>query len=90
MEKNKNNTKLSSEYWKLANTKLHPRISWSIKATINHTTPIQIQFNSKLKIVDDPKEILLSKRSEVISQCHHRSKCKLKTLVSNKQDRDIT
>ena len=86
MEKNKNNTKLSSEYWKLANTKLHPRISWSIKATINHTTPIQIQFNSKLKIVDDPKETLLSKRSEVISQCHHQNKYKLKTLVSNKQD----
>ena len=27
-EKNKNNTKLSREYWKLANKKLHPRISW--------------------------------------------------------------
>ena len=86
MEKNKNNTKLSTEYWKLANTKLHPRISWSIKATINHTTPFQIQLNSKLKIVDDPKEILLRKRSQVIYQCHHQNKYKLKTLVSNKQD----
>ena len=27
VEKNKNDTKLSTEYWKLANMKLHPRIS---------------------------------------------------------------
>ena len=30
-EKNKNDTKLSIEYWVLANKKLHPQISWSIK-----------------------------------------------------------
>ena len=30
-EKNKNDTKLSTECWKLANNKLHARISWSIK-----------------------------------------------------------
>ena len=30
-EKNKNDTKLSTEYWKLANKNLHPQISWSIK-----------------------------------------------------------
>ena len=30
-EKNKNDTKLSTEYWKLANKELHIRISWSIK-----------------------------------------------------------
>ena len=30
-EKNKNNAKLSTKYWKLANKKLHPRISWSKK-----------------------------------------------------------
>ena len=40
-EKNKNDTKLSIEYWKLANKNLHPRISRSKKATIHHTTPIQ-------------------------------------------------
>ena len=38
-----------------------------------------------MKIVDDPKEILSKKRLEVISQCHHRSKYELKTLVSNKK-----
>ena len=31
VQKNKNDTKLSTEYWKLANNKLHSRISWSIK-----------------------------------------------------------
>ena len=30
-EKNANNIKLSTENWKLANTKLHLRVSWSIK-----------------------------------------------------------
>ena len=37
VEKHKNETKLSTKYWKLANKELHPRIFWSI----NHTTPIQ-------------------------------------------------
>ena len=31
VEKNKNDTKLSSENWKLTNKKLRPQISWSIK-----------------------------------------------------------
>ena len=30
-EKNKNDTKLSTEYWKLAHEKFHPRVFWSIK-----------------------------------------------------------
>ena len=40
VEKNKNNTKLSTEYWKLANNKLYPRISWSIKSNYK-STPMQ-------------------------------------------------
>ena len=47
-------------------------------------------LHKKLEIVDHPKEILLSKRSEVISKCCHRNIYKLKTLVSNKRDRVIT
>ena len=39
VEKSKNDTKLSAEYWKMANKKLHPRISRSIKGC--NTTPIQ-------------------------------------------------
>ena len=51
---------------------------------------ISLCLHEKLEIVDDPKEILLNKRSEMISQCRHRNKYKLQTLVSNKQDRRIT
>ena len=93
-EKNKNGTKLSTEYWKLANKNLHPRISWSIKGNYKSCNPnskrCSLILHEKLEIVDDPEEILLNKRSEVISQCRHRNKHKLKTLVSNKKDRGIT
>ena len=72
-ENNKNDTKLSTEYWKLANKKLHPRISWSIKGNYKSCNPnskrCSLCLHEKLEIVDDPEEILLSKRSEVISQC---------------------
>ena len=52
MEKNKNDTKLSTEYWKLANKKLHPQISWSIKGkyntynTLSTPTVLEIYFAS--------------------------------------------
>ena len=39
-------------------------------------------LHGKLEIVDDPEEILLSECSEVISQCQHQNKYKLKALVS--------
>ena len=94
VEKNKNDTKLPTEYWKLPNNKLHRRISWSIKGSYKSYNPnskrCSLSLHEKLEIVDDPEEILLNKRSEVISQCSHRNKYKLKTLASNKQDRGIT
>ena len=93
-EKNKNDTKLSTEHWKLANKNLYPRISWSIKGNYKSYNPNSkkrsLCLHEKLEIVDDPEEILLNKRSEVISQRRHRNKYKLKTLVSNKKDRGIT
>ena len=94
VEKNKNDTKLSTEYWKLANNKFHPQISWSIKGNYKSYNPnskrCSLFLHKKLKIVDDPKEIFLNKHSEVISQCRHRNKYKLKTVVSNKKERIIT
>ena len=93
-EKNRSDTKLSTKYWKLANKKLYPRMSWSIKGKYKSYNPNSKRYSlflhKKLEIVDDPKEILLNKRSEVISQCRHRNKYKLKTPVSNKQGRGIT
>ena len=85
VEKNKNDTKLSTEYWKLANNKLHPQISWSIKGNYKSHNPnskrCSLCLHEKLEIVHDPKEILLNKCSEVISQCRHQNKYKLKTCV---------
>ena len=76
-EKNKNDTKLSTEYWKLASKKLHPRISLNIKGNYKSYNPnskrSSVCLQEKLEIVDDPEEILLNKSSEVISQCRHRN-----------------
>ena len=86
--------KLSTEYWKVANKKLHPRISWSIKGNYKSYNPnskrCSLCLHEKFEIVNDPEEILLNKHSEVISQCRDRNKYKLKTLVSNKKDHGIT
>ena len=93
-EKNKNDTKLSTEYWKLANKNLHPPISWNIKGNYRSYNPnskrCSLCLHVKLEIVDDPEEILLNKSSEVISHCRHQNRYKLKTLVSNKRNRGIT
>ena len=93
-EKNKNDSKLSTQYWKLANKKLRPRISQSIKGKYKTYNPNSKRFSlclhKKMEIVDDPEEILLNKRSKVMYQCCHGNKYKLKALMSNKKDRDIT
>ena len=41
-------------------------------------------LNEKLSIIDNPDKILLSKRSEVISQCRHRNKFKPVNLTALK------
>ena len=68
-EKNKNDTKLSTKYWKLVNKKLHSRISWNIKRnykSYNHNSKrCSLCLHEKLEIVNDPEEILLNKCSEV-------------------------
>ena len=85
VEKNKNDNKLSTEYWKMANNKLHPQISWSIKGNYKSYNPnskrCSLCVHEKLEIVGDPKEILLNKRSELISQCRHRKKIQTKKLL---------
>ena len=60
-EKNKNDIKLSTEYWKLANMELHPWISWSMKGNYKSYTPnskrCSLCFHKKLEIGDDPEKI---------------------------------
>ena len=80
-EKNKNDNNLSTEHWKLANKKLHLQISWSIKGNYKSYKPSSRRWSlclhEKLKIVDDPGEILINKCSKVISLCHHQNLYKL-------------
>ena len=57
-EKKKNDTKASTEYWKLANNKLPPRIFWSIKGNYKLYNPTlkrcSLCSHKKLEIVNDP------------------------------------
>ena len=66
-EKNKNDTKLSTEHWKQANKNLHTRISRSIKGNYKSYDPnskrCSLCLHEKLEIVDDTEEILLNKPS---------------------------
>ena len=47
-------------------------------------------LTEKLEILDDPDKNLLNKRSEIISQCRHKNKYRLKTLASSMTSGDIT
>ena len=62
VQKNKNDTKLSTEYRKLANKKLYPWISWSIKGNYKSYIPNSKRYSlclhEKLEIIDDPQKIL--------------------------------
>ena len=83
----KHDTKLSTEYWNLKMTQLNPQISWKIKGIYKSYKPTSKRCNpcltEKLEILDEPDKNLLNKRSEIISQCRHRNKYRLKTLASN-------
>ena len=73
---------------------LNPQISWKIKRIYKSYNPTSNRCNlyltEKLEMLDDPDKNLLNKRSEVISQCRHRNKYRLKTLVSNMTSGDVT
>ena len=83
----KHDTKLSTEYWNLKMKQLNPQISWKIKGIYKFYIPTSKQ---KLEILDDPDKNLLNKRSEIISQCLHRNKYRLKTLASSMTSGGIT
>ena len=65
-------------------------MSWSIKGNYKPYNPnskrCSLCLHEKLKMVNDPKEILLSKPSEVIFQCCHQNKYKLKTPVASQTE----
>ena len=88
----RHDTKLSTEYWKLKTKQLNPRIS--IKGMYKSYNPTSKRCNlcltEKPEILDDLDKNLLNKRSEIISQCRHKNKYRLKTLASSMTSGDIT
>ena len=87
-------TKLSTEYRNLKMKQLNPQISWKIKEIYKSYSPTSKRCNpcltEKLEILDDPDKNLLNKRSEIISQCRHKNKYRLKTLASSMTSGNIT
>ena len=73
---------------------LNPQISWKIKGIYKSYNPTskrcKLCLTEKLEILDDPDKNLLNKRSEIISQCRHNNKYRLKTLASSMKSGDIT
>ena len=94
IERYKNDTKLSIEYWNLKENQKNPKISWKIKNKFKPYTPdykrCQLCINEKLEILNEDDENLLNKKSEIISQCRHRNKYKLKQLASDTNYTTIT
>ena len=77
----KNYTTLSVECWTLKQKQQAPKLTWEIKGQYKVYNPTlkkcNLCLNEKLAIIDNPDKNVLNKRSEVISQCHHRNKFKL-------------
>ena len=90
----KHDTKLSIEYWNLKMKQLNSQISWKINGiykSYNTTSKgCNLCLTEKPEILDDPDKNLLNKRSEIISQCRHKNKDRLKTLASNMTSGDVT
>ena len=74
----KHDTKLSTEYWTLRMKQLNPQIPCKIKGIYKSYNPTsnrcKLCFTEKLEILEDPDKNLLNRRSEIISQCHHKKK----------------
>ena len=89
----KNDTILSIQNWTLKQNQQAPRLTWEIKGQHKAYKPIlkkwNLCLNAKLAIIDDPDELLLNKRPEVISQCCHRKNFKLVNLTSRKIPNDV-
>ena len=73
---------------------LNPQISWKTKGVYKSYNPVSKRCNlcltEKLEILDDPDRKLLNKRSDIISQCCHNNKYRLKRLVANMTSDDVT
>ena len=81
----KHDTKLSTQYRNLKTKQVNPQISWKIKGIFKPSNPTSKRWNlcltAKPEILDDPDKNLLNKRSEIISQCRDKNKCRVKRLA---------
>ena len=86
-EKYKKDTELSKEVWELKDNNGNPDVTWNIFGKFSAYNPsshrCNLCLNEKLEISIHNEDNLLNKRSEVISQCRHKNKYKLKNLIEN-------
>ena len=86
-EKYKTDTELSKEVWELKDINGNPDVKWNIFGKFSAYNPAShrcnLCLNEKLEISIHKEDNLLNKRSEVISQCRHKNKFKLKNLKDN-------
>ena len=79
-----NATELSKAVWDYENRGIEPRISWSIVceagAFRSGAKRCNLCLAKKLAILQADQRTPLSKRSELISKCRHRTKFKLKNI----------
>ena len=78
LEKYKNSTALSTEYWRIKELNGQPIVTWRI---LRQTTPYnpesgkcQLCLHKKFEIANYPNQNILNKRSEIVSKCRHRRK----------------
>ena len=74
----KNDTKLSVEYWNLKAGNSNPKVPWAVKnqfSAYNHQPKrCSLSLNEKVEILEDKENNLLNKKFELISKCHHQNK----------------
>ena len=71
-------TELSKYIWKLSKEKIQYEIKWNIAAYASTykcgSRRCDLCLTEKLKIMREDPELLLDKRSELVSKCRHKNK----------------
>ena len=85
-EKHKNDTQLSNELWNIKASKEEPVLVWKILGQYQpynvNTKRCLLCLNEKLQIAIYRGNIMLNKRTEIISKCRHRNKYALASYDS--------
>ena len=81
LERYRNNTTLSTEFWKLKEDQKNPTITWKIIRHANAYTPetnkCSLCLNEKYEIANYQGRNMLNKRTEIIAKCRHKRKYEL-------------